>query len=216
MIITGLALAGCGAEPGVTGLSASRIVPGDALVVHANGLPEHVFVALRNGDAVTTLDGAQVRDAAVHVQIPEDQRPGTYQVEVIAGGDVWPGTALQVLDVPAERVCAAGWTVNTTVALASGRIRIDRFDDTGGHTPIEVARDDVAGVEFETVEVSDGVCEVVWLRLQSGWREAYDVRQDGVLEARGRRLASDLGVPFEVTREAVVADAEDPRDAASE
>lgn len=207
-----LLLIACSSGPAVTGLRPDRAAPGTALLIDGEGLPDELSVAFTRadgrGDTVYRVPVAG--GARASVPVPE-LAPGTYTVSLRAEGlDLAAPRPLTVLDRPSEAACVAGWTTNTSVALTRGVVRVDRFDAAGVRDGVEIAIPDVVGVEYERARVdADGLCAVIWLRLADGRRVAFDQRLDQPLDDRARRLASDLGRPFAITRDddAVAADA---------
>ncbi len=167
-------------------------------------------MALTDGPTTVLIDGTEVVDAAtVSARLPDDLPPGNYGVELLMGPRVLASpTRLTVVDPTAESVCTSGLTHNTSVALAVGEIRIDRFDPAGDQTTVELPLQRVAAIEYEQAHTDDGVCSVIWIRRTDNVLVAFDHR-DRSLEARAERLAHDIERPFSVTRldEPVAADA---------
>ncbi len=209
----------CTEPPEVSGVDPAQGRPGTAFQVQGERFTAGTTLTLspQGGGEATELAISRRSPEALHSTIPEGTAAGTYdllvatpnQVLVLDGG-------FEVVAPPVDTPCGHLYTANTAVNLGTGEVVVDRFFPDDKRETVRVPLTEIARVEYERLAQDGGkTCHVVYLRRKEGGRLRFMDDAEVDLKARAYKLAQELGVPVEVTREDPVATPDDTDAAAT-
>lgn len=194
-------LLGCAEPPVVTGVAPSSVQPGDMLVVSGERLAPTARVSLV-GAGATNPAIVHRGPHRLELTIPELE-PGPYRVVVdMPSGERVEAGAVEVLSLSAEIPCGGRYSTNTELSHRRKLVAIERFFPDGKRDRVEIPLADIASVLALRAPLADGrSCSQVWMVKKDGSHVLFDDDDAIDLEVRAKRLAGEVGLPFEARAE---------------
>jgi hypothetical protein len=190
--------------PEVREVSPSEIPAGEAIAIRGENLesPDATVALTQPGGVTVPLEITSRAPDQIEASVPVRVQPGTYDVVVTRGRSESGLPGALVVGRPRDDVpCTGEYTANTQLSLGRRLVVIDRFYRNGERDTVRIPTEEVEKIEYERRVEKGETCSAIFVRKKDGARLVFDDDPAVELKDRAGKMARDLGVPFEVTRE---------------